>query len=72
MQPISDQKKKKNKKQILVFVIQMRNKREKNIGQGVSVTFSLTQRKCTDRQNLLFSTLAPGMEFVFSNKALCA
>lgn len=36
----------------------------------ISVTFSSTHRKCTDRQNLLFSTLAPGMEFVFFNKAL--
>ena len=33
-------------------------------------TFSSTQRKCTDKQNLLFSTLAPGTVFVFSNKIL--
>lgn len=33
-------------------------------------TFSSTQRKCTDKQNLLFSTLAPGTDFVFSTKIL--
>jgi hypothetical protein len=33
-------------------------------------TFSSTQRKCTDMQNLLSSTLAPGIYFVLSSKAL--
>jgi len=33
-------------------------------------TFSSTQRKCTDKQNLLFSTLAPGTSFVLSTKML--
>jgi len=31
-------------------------------------TFLSTQRKCKDKQNLLFSTLAPGTVFIFSNK----
>jgi hypothetical protein len=44
---------------------------EKELKEGsVSFTLSSTQRKCTDRQNLLFSTLAPGIEFVLFNRAL--
>lgn len=34
------------------------------------LTFSSTQRKWTERQNLLFSTLAPGMDLVFFNRDL--
>jgi len=36
----------------------------------LTITFSSTQRKCTERQNLLFSTLAPGVDLVFSTNCL--
>lgn len=42
----------------------------KKIGGIYLFTFSSTQRKCTDKQNLLFSTLAPEMDLVFSTKIL--
>jgi len=39
---------------------------------GGGLTFSATHLKCTDRQNLLCSTLAPGVALVLSSRALNA
>jgi len=43
---------------------------QSNISKWSIYTFSSTHRKWTDAQNLLFSTFAPGIDWVFSTSFL--